>query len=43
MTILPENILRLMSPKDRAALGKGNESKAEAEARYIARSEKELL
>lgn len=42
MTLLPENILRLMSPADRAALGKGGVNKAEAEAKFIARSEKEL-
>lgn len=42
VTILPENILRLMSPKDRAALGKAGVSKAEAEARFIARNERQL-
>lgn len=42
MKTLPENILRRMSPEDRAPLGKGFKTSAEAREVCDARSEKEL-
>lgn len=40
--ILPNHILEKMSPEDRAVLGKAGMTKAEAEARFIAKSERDL-
>jgi hypothetical protein len=42
MNALPENILRCMSPKDRAPLGKAGVTSAEAQAKFEAKSERQL-
>lgn len=42
MTILPENILSKMSKADRESLGKGGRTRAECEADFVAKSEKDL-
>jgi len=42
MTFLPDHILRRMSPKDRAALGKAGVTVGEAQAKFIARNEREI-
>lgn len=41
-TILPENILSKMAPKDRASLGKSGITAAEAQAKFQAGEEKKL-
>jgi hypothetical protein len=42
MQILPENILKLMDPKDRAFLGKGGRTAAEAQQTFQSGEEKKL-
>lgn len=40
--VLPENILNKMSPDDRKKLGKAGATKAECDAKQLAKSEKEV-
>lgn len=42
MTLLPQNILKMMSAQDRASLGKEGELNADIEKRVEAKTEKEL-